>query len=66
MNDNTCSQGSVLIHCNKQKKHRLTKESLEKPAPMQMEAARNGLYPVTDDNYLMLLMCLDEMDFIEM
>lgn len=54
------------MHCNKQKKHKLTKENMERPAPMKMEQAGDGLYPVVDDYYLVLLMCSDTRDFNEM
>jgi hypothetical protein len=47
----------------KQKKHVLTKENMERPAPM--EQVGDGLYPVVDDNYLMQLMCCDARDFSE-
>ena len=36
---------------NKQKKHRLTKENMERPALKKMEQPGNELYPVANDNY---------------
>jgi hypothetical protein len=39
---------------------------MERPAPMKMEEAGDGLYPAVDDNCLLLLMCCDTRDFSEM
>jgi hypothetical protein len=50
----THSKGSAWIHPDQQKKNRLTKEKMERPKPLKVYQAWNGLYPVVfvvDDDH---------------
>jgi len=46
-------QVRTWIHSNHQKKHRSTKQRMEKPTPMKIEKAWKGLHSVADNDILL-------------